>query len=68
MECGNCKFLINLNIIKNLFKIRPDNINKDSLWTQIDEAEFASDDVFDYLKTKYSTAAKFEKQINLIIK
>lgn len=37
--------------------IKPDCLNKDSLWAQIDDAEVASDDVFEFLKTKYSAAA-----------
>jgi hypothetical protein len=45
------------NHIKEYFlQIKPDTLNKDSLWAQIDESEIASDDIFDYLKKKFSTA------------
>nr|CAD2140994.1 unnamed protein product [Meloidogyne enterolobii] len=38
--------------------IKPTNLNKESLWAQIDEDEIATDDVFDFLKMKYSATNK----------
>uniref|UniRef100_A0A915E6D6 FH2 domain-containing protein n=1 Tax=Ditylenchus dipsaci TaxID=166011 RepID=A0A915E6D6_9BILA len=38
--------------------IKPTSLNKDSLWAEIDESEVASDDVFEILKAKFSTASK----------
>lgn len=31
------------------------SLNKDSLWAELDETEVASDEVFESLKTKFST-------------
>ena len=50
-------------------QIKPTNLNKESLWAQIDEDEIATDDVFDFLKMKYSATKYiflFEVKIFLI--
>ncbi|KAL3091340.1 hypothetical protein niasHS_007133 [Heterodera schachtii] len=38
--------------------IRPNALNKNSLWAQIDEKEVASEDVFDFLKAKFSATGR----------
>lgn len=35
------------------------SLNKDSLWAELDESEVASDEVFECLKSKFSTIRFF---------
>uniref|UniRef100_A0A914GZ72 Uncharacterized protein n=1 Tax=Globodera rostochiensis TaxID=31243 RepID=A0A914GZ72_GLORO len=53
-KCNKCSEVPMKKIPWNSAIIRPNNLNRNSLWAQIDESEVASEDVFEFLKAKFS--------------